>query len=98
MAGRAWQAKLRPDLSPECRDLLTRMLDPDPDSRASMPDIMGHPWFVADLDTNVMMMHVQALAQRPKHRPAQQPEEIRRVVKRVCEGPRGPQPQHLTLC
>jgi serine/threonine protein kinase len=32
------------DLSPECKDLIQRILNPDPRSRAKMSDIEKHPW------------------------------------------------------
>jgi hypothetical protein len=73
------------------------MLDPNPASRASMAEVMRHPWFVADLDRNVVTMHLQALAMVKQHQPAQQPEGIKRVVLQVRQGPRGPEPQYPSL-
>ena len=40
--------KLR-GLSPACRDLLTRIFRADPRHRATISDIMSHPWFQTDL-------------------------------------------------
>ncbi len=33
-----------PPVSPELRDLVTRLLQKDPDSRITMPEIFRHPW------------------------------------------------------
>lgn len=33
---------------PECTDLLHGLLTSDPAQRIKMPDIMAHPWMVAD--------------------------------------------------
>ncbi|KAH9272404.1 hypothetical protein BASA83_005210 [Batrachochytrium salamandrivorans] len=31
-------------VSPQCRDILQKMLTIDPDNRITMPQIMDHPW------------------------------------------------------
>eukprot|EP01024_Parvocaulis_polyphysoides_P028437 TRINITY_DN2572_c0_g1_i1.p1 TRINITY_DN2572_c0_g1~~TRINITY_DN2572_c0_g1_i1.p1 ORF type:complete len:481 (+),score=74.29 TRINITY_DN2572_c0_g1_i1:102-1544(+) len=36
-------------VSPECVDLLTRMLDRNPNTRITVPEIMKHPWFMHGL-------------------------------------------------
>ncbi|KDO33668.1 CAMK/CAMKL protein kinase [Saprolegnia parasitica CBS 223.65] len=38
------QYKLDETLSPEVTDLITRMLQPDPVERATIPEIFSHPW------------------------------------------------------
>ncbi|EGZ10162.1 hypothetical protein PHYSODRAFT_522365 [Phytophthora sojae] len=38
------QFKLDPDLSPALTDLVIRMLKPDPNERATIPEIFSHPW------------------------------------------------------
>ncbi|KAE9349319.1 hypothetical protein PF008_g6950 [Phytophthora fragariae] len=38
------QFKLDPDLSPALTDLVVRMLKPDPNERATIPEIFSHPW------------------------------------------------------
>lgn len=35
---------LSPQLSPVCQHIITRMLDPDPNSRATMQELRNHPW------------------------------------------------------
>lgn len=37
------------EVSKGCRDLLDRMLEPDPGRRISVPGIQRHPWFRQDL-------------------------------------------------
>lgn len=41
------------EISPECRDLLTRMLVRNPDERITMAEIHRHPWFIANLPVEV---------------------------------------------
>lgn len=41
---------LRPkNISPECLDLLEKMLDVDPEERVTVGDIMQHPWYLQNL-------------------------------------------------
>ena len=42
---------LKSDVSEDVRDLLRRMLEPDPRRRLSIPEILCHKWF-ADYDPN----------------------------------------------
>lgn len=42
------QLPLRPQLSPDCQNLLQRLLDRDPGHRISFQDFFAHPW--VDLD------------------------------------------------
>ena len=34
-------------VSEECRDLLRRILEPDPAERATVAEILAHPWLTA---------------------------------------------------
>ena len=36
---------LKDDISEDCRDLITKMLDPSPKRRLSIPQILCHKWF-----------------------------------------------------
>jgi aurora kinase len=36
-------------LSPQCQDLIRRLLNKDPQRRLSLDDILEHPWFKANL-------------------------------------------------
>lgn len=46
------QFKLDPDLSPALTDLVIRMLKPDPNERATIPEIFSHPWVRATAGTS----------------------------------------------
>jgi hypothetical protein len=52
-------------LSPECRDLLARMLAPDPARRIRAAEIMAHPWFLANLPPHATAMNEKYLAAAP---------------------------------
>jgi len=45
------------DVSPELRDLLSKMLVDDPQQRISMCEIQRHPWYLTDLPEGVMDMN-----------------------------------------
>lgn len=36
-------------LSPECNDVMTRLLEVDPDKRITVPEVLKHPWFMQEL-------------------------------------------------
>ena len=36
-------------LTEECYDLLSRLLEVDPDKRITVPQILKHPWFTQDM-------------------------------------------------
>lgn len=50
-----WSIPTNIEISPECRDLLTRMLVRDPDERITMAQIHQHPWFIANLPMEVTL-------------------------------------------
>ena len=43
--------------SRECRDLMNRILVPDPAKRMTIPDIQRHPWYKKDLPPGVAEMN-----------------------------------------
>lgn len=50
-------------LTPECYDLLSRLLEVDPDKRITVPQVLQHPWFVQDMpeglaDTNSNLLQI----------------------------------------
>ena len=49
------------NVSPECRDLLSRLLVADPRSRISMDGIWRHPWFQQNLPQGVAEMNLHLL-------------------------------------
>jgi len=44
-------------VTPECRHLLKRTLTADPDKRITIPEIMQHPWFQANLPTGMNQLN-----------------------------------------
>ncbi|KAG1679770.1 hypothetical protein FOA52_012681 [Chlamydomonas sp. UWO 241] len=67
------------EVSPEGRDLLQRMLLPDPAARIQLEQIMVHPWFTTNLPPEAATMNDSYLrASFPSDH--QRPEEIRRLL------------------
>jgi len=52
----------RANVSPECRDLLSKLLVADPRSRIRLDGIWRHPWFQQDLPPGVAAMNTQLLS------------------------------------
>ena len=52
----------RANVSPECRDLLSRLLVADPRSRIPLQGVWQHPWFQQDLPEGVAAMNSHLLA------------------------------------
>jgi len=75
------------EISAEGRDLLQRMLLPDPNQRIQLEQIMVHPWFVTNLPPEAATMNDSYLraAFPPGH---QRPEEIKRLLEEA-KGHRG---------
>jgi len=48
-----------PQVSAECRDLISRMLTVDPRHRISVADIQRHPWFQQDLPVGTLEVNAQ---------------------------------------
>lgn len=53
-------------VSPECRDLLHRILVADPATRISLADIQRHPWFLAELPEGCQDMNARLLEEPPE--------------------------------
>ena len=53
-----------PPASPELQDLLRRMLVVDPAQRATIPDIVAHPWFTMHRSQNSKNVDILAENQR----------------------------------
>lgn len=47
------------DISPELRDMLSRLLDKSPESRIKMIDILVHPWITEGYD--IALMKIQTI-------------------------------------
>mmetsp|Transcript_40234 Transcript_40234/g.89327 ORF Transcript_40234/g.89327 Transcript_40234/m.89327 type:complete len:381 (-) Transcript_40234:812-1954(-) len=67
------------EISAEGRDLLQRMLLPDPNQRIQLEQIMRHPWFLTNLPPEAATMNDSYLKASfpPGH---QRPEEIRQIL------------------
>lgn len=48
--------QIPPQLSKECNDLITKMLQKDPADRMSLDDIVNHPWLKSDDSPSLRMM------------------------------------------
>eukprot|EP00798_Chlamydomonas_sp_ICE-L_P024140 gene24140-9725_t len=67
------------EISPEGRDLLQRMLLPDPAQRVQLEQIMVHPWFTTNLPPEAATMNTSYLkAGLPAGH--QRPEDIKRLL------------------
>jgi serine/threonine protein kinase len=44
----SYAAAPRPQVTPSCSNLMTRLLDPDPDLRITVREALQHPWIAAD--------------------------------------------------
>jgi len=67
-------------LTPDCRDLLHRMLLPDPSERIKIPEILRHPWFIANLPPRATAMNDRYLAATEAAPGAQSQEAIHAVI------------------
>ena len=75
-------------VSAECCDLLARVLVADPAARATVPEIMRHPWFSAGLPSDASAMNDECLAMRPHDHPGYQTvEEIKAIVAEAASAP-----------
>jgi serine/threonine protein kinase len=68
--------------SEEAKDLVRRMLVGNPDQRATLQDIMSHPWFARGLSPEVLAFN-DPLVEKSKSEPVTMDieEEIARIVK-----------------
>lgn len=57
-----WSMPADVPITPECRDLLTRLLEADPMRRATMQQISQHPWFLQNLPPDALAMNQNFLA------------------------------------
>lgn len=76
-------------LTPECTDLLTRLLEVDADKRITIPQILKHPWFLKDLpekmaDLNYNLLQVPLSLQSSSCK--QSEEEIVEITNKAIKG------------
>ena len=48
-------------LTPECTDLLSRLLEVDPDKRITVQQVLKHPWVVQDLPEDMVNLNSNLL-------------------------------------
>lgn len=52
--------------SPDLQDLMKKLLDPNPETRITLPDLVSHSWFLPGLDTEkVKLVQAKGLAAEP---------------------------------
>ena len=74
----------KPEVSPELKDLIRRILVADPQRRANIPDIIAHPWFSKGLPRGVLDMNDKLVAER-QHAGYQTEEEIRDIWEQATQ-------------
>lgn len=65
-------------LSASCADLVRRLLDPNPDTRITIPDIIQHPWHKVGLPPSASKMNDVYLQVTPEN--SQSDEDIKSIV------------------
>ncbi len=73
-----------PQTSPELKDLISKILVADPQRRATIKDIIAHPWFSKGLPRGVLEMN-DRLVQEGQHAGYQSEAEIREIVDHASE-------------
>ena len=48
-------------LTPECKDLLSRLLEVNPDTRITIQQILRHPWVMKDMPPNLAELNTSLL-------------------------------------
>eukprot|EP00201_Polytomella_parva_P006872 CAMPEP_0175075364 /NCGR_PEP_ID=MMETSP0052_2-20121109/21954_1 /TAXON_ID=51329 ORGANISM="Polytomella parva, Strain SAG 63-3" /NCGR_SAMPLE_ID=MMETSP0052_2 /ASSEMBLY_ACC=CAM_ASM_000194 /LENGTH=356 /DNA_ID=CAMNT_0016344031 /DNA_START=37 /DNA_END=1108 /DNA_ORIENTATION=- len=73
-------------ITPDCRDLLCRLLETDPSKRLRMYDILQHPWFLLNLPEGVLHMNEGYLSGGDEDESAsmQSKEEIMAILKEAA--------------
>ncbi|KAK9810659.1 hypothetical protein WJX73_008061 [Symbiochloris irregularis] len=75
-------------VSSEFRDLIRRMLNPDPDQRATIAEVLQHPWTRKDMPEDVLDMNASCLQLKGQTAGSQTPEEIQALVMEAMNIPR----------
>jgi serine/threonine-protein kinase SRK2 len=60
--GNKWSIPDDVPVTPECRDILSQLLAPDPGKRITMAQIRTHPFFTTNLPRQALGMNAQCLA------------------------------------
>ena len=76
-------------VSPAFKDLMAKILVADPGARATMADVMAHPWFTHGLPPEALSMNDACLALRPHDHPGYQSVDAIRAVVREATSTAG---------
>eukprot|EP00878_Enallax_costatus_P002756 GHUV01002946.1.p1 GENE.GHUV01002946.1~~GHUV01002946.1.p1 ORF type:complete len:495 (+),score=188.21 GHUV01002946.1:1356-2840(+) len=85
MVGRQYTIPPEISISPECEDLLSRLLLPEPHKRITVREIMQHPWYLNNLPPEAASMNEKYLKAAPSHGRLP-PEGIRRLLQEAHLG------------
>lgn len=78
-------------VSPECRDLLSRIFVVNPDHRITMAQIISHPWFVINLPIDIMIDGTMDYEE-----PDQPMQNMNEIMQILAEATIPPAPTRLT--
>ncbi|GJM95310.1 hypothetical protein PR202_ga12027 [Eleusine coracana subsp. coracana] len=67
-------------ISPECRHLISRIFDANPETRITMPEIKSHPWFVKNLPADLMDDATMSSQYEEPDQPMQNMNEIMQIL------------------
>ena len=82
---RKWAIPKDVEASTQVRDLLSLILDPDPETRLTVEALQQHPWFVTNLPAEAAGMNKSFLQKegRPRGKGRQSPEDIHALMDQV---------------
>ncbi|XP_062215194.1 serine/threonine-protein kinase SAPK10-like [Phragmites australis] len=67
-------------ISPECRDLISRIFVADPATRITIPEITNHPWFIKNLPADLMDDSTMSNQYEEPEQPMQSMDEIMQIL------------------
>ncbi|GJN24070.1 hypothetical protein PR202_gb11783 [Eleusine coracana subsp. coracana] len=67
-------------ISPECRDLISRIFVADPSTRITIPEITNHPWFTKNLPADLMDENTTSKQYEEPDQPVQSMDEIMQIL------------------
>ncbi|KAL6637280.1 hypothetical protein ACP70R_024852 [Stipagrostis hirtigluma subsp. patula] len=67
-------------ITPECRDLISRIFVADPSTRITIPEITNHPWFTKNLPADIMDDSTTSKQYEEPEQPMQSMDEIMQIL------------------